>query len=80
MGLPLSGFDHWEAITGRRSEEVDGPVRRDLVLGRSSYNFDPISQSMATVPAPRGAFISDGWKVILGDRCVQQYSVSYWYV
>lgn len=69
MGLPLSGFNQWEAITGKRSEEESGAVRRDLVLGRSSYNFDTDLQSMVTVPAPRGAFISDGWKVILGDRC-----------
>lgn len=70
MGLPLSGFDQWDAITGRRSEDVDGPVRRDLVLGMSSYKFDPPSHSMVSLKAPRGAFISDGWKVILGDRCV----------
>eukprot|EP00904_Undaria_pinnatifida_P000649 jgi/Undpi1/10585/HiC_scaffold_29.g13035.m1 len=74
MGLPLSGFDQWDAITGRRSEDVDGPVRRDLVLGMSSYKFDPPSHSMVSLKAPRGAFISDGWKVILGDRCTEWLS------
>lgn len=70
MGLPLSGFDQWQAIIGNRSEEVDGPVRRELVLGRSSYTFDPDALGMSLLPTPRGGYIYDGWKIVVGDRYV----------
>ena len=67
MGKPLSGFDHWKAIIGQRPES-DPPVRGDLVLGRSAYEYDSDSDSMVLLDHPRGAYIHNGWKIIHGER------------
>ncbi|CBJ29740.1 Formylglycine-dependent sulfatase, C-terminal fragment [Ectocarpus siliculosus] len=68
MGKELSGFDQWDAIVGRRSAE-EGPVRTELVLGRTSYDFDSDAGEMVKEPLPKGAFIHDGWKLILRQSC-----------
>lgn len=67
MGKPLSGLDHWEAIIGKRPTS-DPPVRNELVLGRSAYEYDSDSDSMKPLQTPRGAYIYDGWKIIHGER------------
>lgn len=69
MGKPLSGFNQWEAITGQGSDETNGVVRNELVVGRSSYRFAPEEQEMVAMSDPRGAYIYDGWKIVIGDRC-----------
>ncbi|CAN0412701.1 unnamed protein product, partial [Ascophyllum nodosum] len=73
MGKPLSGFDHWKAIIGQRPES-DPPVRGDLVLGRSAYEYDSDSDSMVLLDHPRGAYIHNGWKIIHGERIVGWFS------
>ncbi|CAM9165733.1 unnamed protein product [Ectocarpus sp. 8 AP-2014] len=67
MGEKLSGFDQWDAIIGRRSTE-EGPVRKDLVLGRKSYGLNS-DDEMVKLSAPGGAYIYKGWKVMLQQRC-----------
>lgn len=67
MGKELSGLDQWNALVGRRSVE-EGPVRTELVLGRISYDFDSDAGAMVKEPLPKGAFIHDGWKLILRQR------------
>ena len=66
MGKTLSGYDQWSAIIGERPESAP-PVRNELVLGRNSYAYDHSSSSMVT-KEPRGAYIYDGWKIIIGNR------------
>lgn len=68
MGQPLSGFDQWQAIVGRRTDVADGPVRAELVLGHSSYTLDADSTQLVPMSVPRGAYIYDGWKIVMGDR------------
>lgn len=67
MGKDLSGFDQWDAIVGRRSAE-EGPVRTEMVLGRNSYTFDTDTAEMVKRASPWGAYIHDGWKLILQER------------
>ena len=67
MGKELSGFDQWSAILGDRPESL-GPVRNEVVLGRSSYIFDPVSSTLVNLTEPRGAYIYDGWKINVGDQ------------
>ncbi|CAM9878722.1 unnamed protein product, partial [Ectocarpus sp. 8 AP-2014] len=69
MGKKLSGFDQWDAIVGRRSAE-EGPVRTEMVLGRNSYTFDTDTAEMVKRASPWGAYIHDGWKLILQESCV----------
>ncbi|CBJ27859.1 Formylglycine-dependent sulfatase, C-terminal fragment Formylglycine-dependent sulfatase, N-terminal [Ectocarpus siliculosus] len=69
MGKELSGFDQWDAIVGRRSAE-EGPVRTDMVLGRNSFTFDTDTAEMVKRASPWGAYIHDGWKLILQESCV----------
>lgn len=66
MGKPLSGYDHWEAII-RRGPASAPPVRKELVVGRNSYYLD-IDLSLTLRDTPRGAYIYDGWKIVVGDK------------
>ncbi|CAN0433515.1 unnamed protein product [Ectocarpus sp. 12 AP-2014] len=67
MGEKLSSFDQWDAIIGRRSTE-ERPVRKDLVLERKSYGLNS-DDEMVKLSTPGGAYIYDGWKVMLQQRC-----------
>lgn len=67
MGKPLSGFDHWAAIIGERSVS-ETPIRSEIVLGRSSYQYSSSKDMMVLLDSPKGGFIKDGWKVITGER------------
>ncbi|CAM9850249.1 unnamed protein product, partial [Ectocarpus sp. 6 AP-2014] len=69
MGKELSGFDQWDAIVSRRSAE-EGPVRTEMVLGRNSFTFDTDTAEMVKRASPWGAYIHDGWKLILQESCV----------
>lgn len=67
MGKPLSGLDHWSAIIGDWPAGVT-PIRNELVLGRNSYEFDDESAIMVYMSKPKGAYIHDGWKIVIGDK------------
>lgn len=67
MGNPLSGFDHWQAIISQRPEDLP-PVRNELVLRRNSYRWDGSSKSMVPAESPTGAYIHDGWKIVIRDK------------
>eukprot|EP00904_Undaria_pinnatifida_P012417 jgi/Undpi1/8305/HiC_scaffold_25.g10774.m1 len=73
MGKTLSGFDQWSAIIGDRPESAP-PVRNEVVLGRNSYVFDDEKGEMVHTAEPRGAYIYDGWKINIGDKCTGWFS------
>ena len=66
IGKPLSGYDQWSAIIGESTETV----RSEVVLGRNSYEYDSDSRSMVASGFSRGAYINNGWKINIGDKCV----------
>lgn len=67
MGQPLSGLDHWSAIIGKRPESSP-VVRNELVVGFNSYIVEDGETSVSKGHQPRGGYIYDGWKIVVGDK------------
>ncbi|CAM9346631.1 unnamed protein product, partial [Laminaria digitata] len=74
IGKALSGFDQWSAIIGDRPGS-SSPVRNEIVLARNSYGYDGDSSVMIK-REPKGAYIYDGWKIDIGDKCTGWFSFS----
>lgn len=64
----MSGIDQWAGIRDHWSGTRDGYPRSELVLARRAFHHNAETNLMLR-GSPRGSFLKDGWKMVMGERC-----------